>query len=185
MTTPQAALPSDVYATFCGGIDQASLQRLFAGFATAMEAKVGHVHLLFQSTGGYVNEGIALYNYFSTLPIPLTLYNAGGVSSIGTIAYLGAQKRKVSAHATFMIHRTYRQEFATAARLKTATQNLVIDDQRTEAILRKHVTLTDEQWTALDYQDVMLNATDAIKAGFAQELGEFAPPFGQQVYNLL
>ena len=86
--TPPSASSSTLYVTAAGIIDQAFLQRVFQGFAMASNANVQQIHLLFQSTGGTVADGIALYNYLRTLPIELHLYNAGTVSSIAVIVVL-------------------------------------------------------------------------------------------------
>jgi ATP-dependent protease ClpP protease subunit len=39
---------------------------------------VNHLHLMFQTTGGDIGDGIALYNLFRALPITISLYNVGG-----------------------------------------------------------------------------------------------------------
>ena len=48
----------EVWALFGGIIDQASVSRFFAGFTGAAANQVGHIHLLFQSAGGTVADGI-------------------------------------------------------------------------------------------------------------------------------
>jgi ATP-dependent protease ClpP protease subunit len=100
------ATPPEVYAVFCGNLDQASVGRIMLGVTTAIANRVPRLHLLFQSSGGLVGDGVCLYSFFRGLPLPLTIYNVGSVSSIAALAYLGAEERKVSAHATFMLHRT-------------------------------------------------------------------------------
>src|SRR5690348_14907235 len=106
MGSTQVQIPPVVYAMYIGNIDQEASQRLASAFATASANGVTEVHLLFQSTGGVIGDGICLHNLFQTLPFDLTLYNTGCVASIAVIAYLGAKSRKSSAYATFMIHRT-------------------------------------------------------------------------------
>src|SRR5437764_9130338 len=96
--TAQSAikLPKTVYAMFTGQINQEALQRLFQGFGLVSNSGVLALHLLFQSTGGFVNEGIALYNFLRAVPLQLHLYNGGSVASIAAIAFLGAQRRYAS-----------------------------------------------------------------------------------------
>jgi ATP-dependent Clp protease protease subunit len=182
-------LPSDVppvvYAVFSDNINQATVQRIFFNFAVGMANKVTHIHLLFQSSGGFVGDGICLYNFFKSLPIDLTIYNVGAVQSAAVISYLGAAKRKTSSRAIFMVHRTtIGAQTATAARLKGTTKMLSLDDVRTESILREHLKLADEEWTALDYQDVFFSGEEATKNGIADEIGEFSPPSGTQIFNI-
>ena len=178
-------LPSEVWAVFCGSIDQAAVQRIFQAFGTAMTATVKNIHLLFQSTGGVVGDGVCLYNYFRCLTIDLTLYNVGSVQSIAVVAYLGAKKRKTSARATFMIHRTtYVPQPADAYRLKIATHLVTTDDQRTESILRDHIHLSDGDWSDLNNHEFTFSGEEAVKIGMADEIGEFSPPSGSMIYNI-
>jgi ATP-dependent Clp protease protease subunit len=186
MTAAVPAVPTDdVFAAFCGMIDHAAVQRIFTGLGIAMGMGVKRFHLLFQSDGGLVGDGVCLYNYFRTLPMDLILYNAGSVRSIATIAYLGAKGRKTGAHAAFMIHRTITgQQPATATRLEALTQSVTIDDQRTEEILRYHLTLAPEMWAKLDHYDLTFSAEEAVKIGMAQEIVEFSPPAGSRVFTV-
>lgn len=177
--------PTEVFATFVGNIDQAAVQRFFVGMATVMSTKISTVHILFQSTGGYIGDGVCLYNYFNSLPFDLTLYNAGSVQSIATIAYLGAKKRKVSTHATFMIHRSYNfPQAATATHLESITHALKLDDQRTETILRNHIKLSNAQWNDLNNHDLVFSAEEALGIGLVHEINDFAPPKGTRIYNI-
>lgn len=182
--TPQ--IPTEVYAVFAGGIDQGAVNRIFANLAGAMERKFEKVHLLFQSFGGVVGDGVCLYNFFKSLPIELTLYNVGAVQSIASIAYLGAKKRKTSAHATFMIHKTVISiaNLTPADRLKAVTESMALDDKRTDTILRSHLKLPDTQWDNLSRNDLVFSGEEAIKIGLATEIGEFAPPPGTQIFNI-
>jgi ATP-dependent Clp protease protease subunit len=181
----QLQLPPAVYATFIGVIDQSGIHRLFTGLAVATTNKVQHVHLLFQSTGGTVADGVCLYNFLCNLPIKLSLYNVGTVASIAATAYLGAKIRKTAKSATFMLHKTIiSPQAATAQRLLAVTKNVILDDERTEAILREHLNLPDELWEIHESADLWMTAEEAVKYGLATEIGEFAPPFGSQIFNL-
>ena len=84
-----------------------------------------------------------------------------------------------------MIHRTMgSSQLTTAGRLHSIAESVVLDDKRTEAILRAHVKLSPEEWTALDQHDLWFSAEEAIKAGFADEVGEFSPPKGSQLFTI-
>jgi ATP-dependent Clp protease protease subunit len=173
-----------VYAVFAGGIDTQAVARFFNGMTSALAGGQTEMHILFQSWGGNVSDGVCLYNFFRTFPADLTLYNVGNVSSIATIAYLGAKRRKVSTFATFMIHRTTSPgQPATAERLNAIAHSVVADDQRTEAILRSHLALSEEQWSVHRTADLWLTASEAVAGGLA-ELGEFTPPPGARVFNV-
>src|SRR5258705_3504620 len=100
------------------------------------------------STGGNLADGVALYNYFKSLPIELNFYNGGSIASIATIVFLGAKNRYAGANATFVIHQTHspRELPATKAnRLRALADAYDIDDARTRDILKAHLTLADER----------------------------------------
>jgi ATP-dependent Clp protease protease subunit len=184
-TTPPAPLPQEVYGIFCDAINQESVKRIAASCSFASQNNINHIHLLLQSSGGGVADGVCLYNIFKALPIELTIYNCGSVTSIAAVAFLGASKRKTSARATFMIHRTTSSpQSASAGRLHSVAESVILDDQRTEAILRSHLKLSTEEWTALDKHDLSFSAEEAIKAGFADEIAEFGPPKGMKLYSI-
>ena len=63
----QLSLPRTVYAVFSGGIDQSTVQRIINAFTTAMSQGVTDVHLLFQSAGGFIGDGICLYNFLRAI----------------------------------------------------------------------------------------------------------------------
>jgi ATP-dependent Clp protease protease subunit len=187
-TTPAQVpnLPESVYGVFCGGIDQATAQKFVNTLTVAMGGKVQHVHLLFQTAGGYIADGVFLYNFFRSIPIELTLYNVGQVSSIGVIAYLGAANRKVCKSATFMIHRsTNSAQFATATKLQHTAKSLILDDERTENIVRAHVNLPPKLWSKIKHHDVYFSGEEAIQFGLADGFAEFSPPAGSHVFNVL
>ncbi len=129
-----------------------------------------------------VGDGVCLYNFFRTCPLPIALYNSGGVTSIAAVAYLGAKERVTSAHALFMIHRsTASPQFVGAARLRAIADGLAIDDERTEAILRSHLKLPAERWAELADRELFFSGKEAVEVGLATDIGEFAPPAGVDV----
>lgn len=181
---PVPPLPEAVYLVFCDAINQESIKRVMASLSYATQRGVKHVHLMIQSSGGGVAEGVCLYHFFKTFPIDLTVYNCGTVSSIAAIAYIAAKKRKTSASATFMIHRTTgAAQPTTAGHLHSLAESIVLDDERTDAILREHVKLSPDEWASLDKHDIWFSAEEAIKAGFADEIGDFGPPKGSEIYT--
>ena len=131
----QAQPPNEVYGIFAGAIDQAAVGRVGNAIAIACSNRVTHIHLAFQTSGGTVPDGVALYNVFRSLPVSLTLYNIGTIASAGVIAYLGAAERAVSSHGTFMIHRTTSPAIGVnSERLQSIIQSVAMDDARMDAI---------------------------------------------------
>src|SRR5262245_51143183 len=96
MSAPQPALPTEIYATLTGPVDADMVRRVFNGGAVAVNGGIRRVHLLVQSAGGFVGDGVVLYNYLRNLPVEFITYNAGSVLSIAVLVYLAGSLRKVS-----------------------------------------------------------------------------------------
>lgn len=185
MNQPKETKPTDVYAVFAGAIDQDASQRISRAIAVATQEGVKTLHILLQSTGGFIGDGIFLYNFFRSSPINIALYNAGSVQSVATIAFLGAKIRKANAHATFMLHRAYvSPQGATTDRLKAAVESLLLDEQRMEDILSIHTKIPADKIGIHKHSDIWFTAKEAVEYGFATEVGDFAPPVGAQIYSL-
>ena len=85
MSQPSMAQGGEFYATFCGDMDTDGLRRLFAGIAGVTEVGGRRLHLVFESSGGLMGDGVCLYNYFRSLPLELTVYNLGTIQSSAVI----------------------------------------------------------------------------------------------------
>ena len=175
--------PDDVYAVFVDDINQANTSRIVTGLTGAMAQGNKHAHLMFQSWGGFVGDGVMLYNFFRSLTaLDVSPYNAGQVASAAVIAYLGAKHRVATPSSVFMIHRSHNSpQFATASKMEKLAETLTVDDKRTEAILRTHVKMPDDLWKQLENHDLYLTGKEAVEFGSATELGDFAPPVGTQI----
>ena len=174
-----------VYAVFCDAISQESTGRIFNSITLATQRRLNPVHLLFQSAGGTVGDGVCLYNFFRSIPLDLHIYNVGQCGSAGAVAFLGAKYRHTSAYATFMLHRTTAgAQMATAGLLHGITQSVRLDDMRIEAILKNNLTLSDAQWGQHQISDLWLSADEAVECGMVSDILDFAPPTGMSVYNI-
>jgi ATP-dependent Clp protease protease subunit len=179
-------LPS-VYATFAGPIDQSALNRLFFNLNAATQRGVVEAHLLFQSGGGIVGDGISLYNYFRTLPLDLHVYNTGTVGSIAVLPFLAAPHRYASAHANFVIHKTrYGTQAPTdAIGHRALAHSAELEDARSEAILHNHTKIPASHWSIhAAARDVIFTAQEAVQFGIADQIREFQVPSGNQVFHI-
>jgi ATP-dependent Clp protease, protease subunit len=174
------------FATFAGLLDEPAVQRFFLRIGEATQKHIQHIHLLLQSEGGGVGQGVSLYNFFRNLPIELTIYNTGTIWSAAVPAFLGARHRKTSAHATFLLHRTTTTlQYGREPQFRATAENLALDDRRIDAILRSHITLSADKWASLDaVGSLLLTAEDSVACGIAEELGDFRPPAGSQVFAI-
>lgn len=182
----EEAAKKSIYLTFSALIDQLAVQRFFAALSGAIQEGYDDVHLLMQTVGGNVPDGICLYNFFQSLAgVNLTIYNAGNIASAGVTAYLGGDKRIVYSTGTFMIHRSHATfQGANSDDVQARIASLVMDDKRTEAILANHLNLTAAQAEIHRSHDLWLDADEAVTAGLAHEKGEFWVPKGARIHNV-
>jgi ATP-dependent Clp protease protease subunit len=180
----QAQTPNEIYGLFAGAIDQLTFGKLANVVAIASSNNVTHIHLAFQTAGGTIGDGVALYNLFRAIPTHLTLYNIGSVSSAGVLAFLGAPNRAASKHAMFMIHRTMSPAIGvTSDRLHAIAHSVLMDDARIEAIfLAAELKIDPDQRAVHRVADLWLSADEAKEANLVTELREFAPPKGTQLF---
>ncbi|MET3156219.1 ATP-dependent Clp protease proteolytic subunit [Bradyrhizobium diazoefficiens] len=180
---PEAMPPKKVHMVFAGNIDQIAVQRLANAIAIASQQGMDEVHLLFQTTGGVVADGVCLYNLFAAAPMDIHLYNVGSIASIGVVAYLGADFRYTTNNATFMIHKvTFSPQAATVDRLQSLANAAALDDRRIEDILHQHIELPKEKWDIHKVSDLWLSAEEALAVKLADRIGEFSPSSGEQLY---
>ena len=182
----QQAYQKEGYFTLSGDVNSDMVHRVFEAVGHMTEDGIETAHVLVQSNGGYVSDGLCLYNFMSKSPIEFVMYNGGAVASIAVIMYLSGTRRYASETARFMVHKSH----ATASpgsrpdALNIIVEGLRADDARTEAILRKHVELNPEQWGIHQYGDLHLTAREAKAAGLIHDVADFAPPKGATLRNI-
>lgn len=179
VSTPEHKI---AYGMFAGSVDNQAVSRFMNSISSAVANGVSEAHVLFQSNGGLVGDGVCLFNLFRGVQFDLILYNGGTVCSAAAIAFLGARHRRFSRHATFMIHRSQvPMQNATTVELKHLAHSTGQDDDRMEAIIRECSTLTEDQWNIFHGHNLWLSAEEALAAGIATAIGDFAPPRGEPV----
>jgi ATP-dependent Clp protease protease subunit len=179
-------LAKEIYATLSGEIKTETMPRIFANFAEASNQKVEVVHLLIQSPGGFVGDGIGAYNFLRSLPLKIVTYNGGLVASIAVIVFLCGAERVASETAAFLIHRsTIGPITGTSTQLQDFSAGLAIDDNRSESILKSHINLSDEKWEIQKRSNLIISSAEAMQIGLIHRIGDWTVPKGQQIYNVV
>ncbi len=176
----------EAYYTLSGDVNSDMVQRVFHAASGMSADGVTTAHLLLQSHGGFISDGICLYNFLSGLPIRFITYNAGAVASIAVTVFLAGKERHASSTARFMVHKSHASP-AGGARpdaLEIIAEGLRADDRRTESILRQFVTLSDAQWNVHKYSDLHLTADAACQVGLIDSVADFKPPPGMKIRNI-
>lgn len=186
MSEDTAKQNTDAWFTLSGDVNSDMVHRVFEAVSGMSEAGIETAHVLIQSNGGYVSDGLCMYNFLSNAPVDFVMYNGGAVASIAVILFLAGSRRYASETARFMVHKSH----ATASpgarpdALNIIVEGLRADDARTESILRKHIELTPDQWAIHQYSDLHLTARDAKIARMITDVADFAPPRGVHIRNI-
>ena len=186
MSAEQTTAPADAWFTLSGDVNSDMVHRVFEAVSGMSVSGIETAHVLLQSNGGYVSDGLCMYNFLSNAPVRFVMYNAGAVASIAVILFLAGSRRYASETARFMVHKSH----ATASpgarpdALNIIVEGLRADDARTESILRKHIELTPEQWAIHQYSDLHLTSRDAKLAHMISDVADFAPPRGVIIRNI-
>jgi ATP-dependent Clp protease protease subunit len=186
MSEEQSKQAREGWYTLSGDVNSDMVHRVFEAVSGMAEDGIETAHVLLQSNGGYVSDGLCLYNFMANSPVKFVMYNGGAVASIAVILFLAGKERYASETARFMVHKSH----ATASpgsrpeALAIIVEGLRADDARTESILRKHVELSPEQWAIHQYSDLHLTARDAKTAGVINDIADFSPPKGGLLRNI-
>ena len=134
------------------------------------------------STGGYVADGIFLYNHIRSVPAKVTIHNTGTVASIAAAVYVAAEVRHCSKHGVFMMHPTEMPAHANmrAEQLNSSLTAALAEDQRTENILRERARIPDAMLKERRFKEVYIASEEAVEFGLAHEVVEFSLPKGER-----
>jgi ATP-dependent Clp protease protease subunit len=173
------------FLTLAGEINQNTVCRIFSVIAGLIHDNFKDIHFLIQSTGGIIGDGVAIFNFLSNVPINFTTYNIGHVASVATIIYLAGKKRIVAETATFMIHRPYCSGIVGPVNaLEAATNNLRIDEERHNSILKAILRIPSEKWAIFTDAQLFFSSKESIEYGAAHEIGLFSPKSGSPLLNI-
>lgn len=174
------------YFGFTGPIEPAGVGRLAGALNSAVNEGVELVHLAFSSNGGYVADGVYLYNHIRALPLHLVIYNTGSVGSIAVSVFLAAEERYCSTHAMFMIHPTTmgHSDGMSARRLQSTLDAALADDDRTDNILRERSRIPEAVLASRRHSEIHIAPIEARDYGIVDAVREFSLPKGQQIVQI-
>jgi ATP-dependent protease ClpP protease subunit len=182
----QTGHPSIAVVTFCREIDHDTLSGTLEVFADLTQRSFTAIRVFFHSAGGLIPEGIALFNYFRSLPVELHLYNPGAVASAAVTAFVGARYRYASVHATFLLHKVASTERVSmpAVEHEALARAVAISDANNEAILKSIIKMPQEKWTAYETAYATITAQEALQHGLITDIREFQPPPGTRFFDI-
>lgn len=171
----------DICLNFTGQITAESSNRIAGTINSLMHEKRNNILFVFNTTGGYVSEGVYLHTYLKGLPINLTMHCVGDVASIGIPIFLSATHRLCSRYSRFLIHPT-----AIPAQSGPVDARALLDSlhRATDGDARVRDILNESECVPTDVVDrslsseVIIDPGQALQWGLVQEVKEFQLPPG-------
>ena len=176
----------EAWYTLSGDVNDSMVRRMFDAHAQMAQDGVEVAHMLLHSHGGYISDGLCLYNVMSASPVRFMMYNAGVVASIAVTLFLAGERRYAADTARFMVHKSHASPGSGigAEELAVVLEGLRADDSRTESVMRKFLQLTPAQEQVLARTDLHLSAHDALGVGLIDEIRNFSPRPGARLINI-
>lgn len=184
--TERPARPLNLHVSFSAPIDAAGAGRLVAACNVAVNEGYGGVEVAFNSPGGYVGDGVFLYNYIRALPIPVHFHNIGTVASIAVVVFCAGTRRSCTANALFLIHPVTNSPPGpmTPEPWQAMLDYARADEARIDAVLTERTRFDAAMLARRRAADVMITPDEALKFGLVDAVADLALPAGQQLFNI-
>lgn len=100
----QQQLPKHRTVTFNGQINLPASNNLRSALCQLLNQGAEEITILFSSSGGSVDDGIALFAFIRSFPVKVNIHAMGVVGSIAIPVFLAAHNRFASKHSRFFFH---------------------------------------------------------------------------------
>jgi len=157
-------------------IDQGSSERFRDQCLAAVSAGASSLLLNLSTVGGSTNFGFTLYTFLKSLPVPITVFNAGNIESMGIVMYLAASERIASPNSRFLIHPMnwyFNQATVDHSRLREYLSSLNNDLDRYVKIFELETEQADRKldiFKCLSAEEKVIAAQDSIACGIVHRV---------------
>lgn len=150
---------------FSEGVTLQSVQDQIKDFA-------GEITIEINSKGGDAVEGLAIHDYFASLPNEITALVIGQCSSAATVIACAAKTIKMTPNSRWLAHRVRASVDGNSDTLKSTAQMAGSMDGQIAAIYAKRTGKSVEEMLALMEKDEYITAQEALALGFINEIVE-------------
>ena len=128
---------------------------------------VSQINVNINSYGGEVAEGIAIYNALKRHDAKIVTRCDGMACSIASVIFMAGDERVMYAPSMLMIHNASSMAWGTAADLRKAADDNEKITSMSKAAYMEHVSITEEELTALMDAETWITPAEALNMGFA------------------
>ena len=177
-----------ICVSFTSPISPATAPVLTGALADVVNKGNDEIHLFLSTPGGTVQDGIAIYNFIRSLPVPLIVYNIGNVNSIGNVVFQAAGRRVASRTSSFMFHgvgfdiQNARLELK---QLRERMQGIENDQSLITDVMVRHTNLDRTHVNNLFLEMAYLKANEALEHGITDEVSDINLPKGVPILQLV
>ena len=177
------------YISFPAEISPQTTETLIAVLGEQANKKVDEVYLMLPTPGGFVANGLNLYNVLRAFPFKLIIHNVGNVDFIGNAIFLAGVERYACPHSTFMFHGVgfdikTGQRFEEKS-LRESSGSLLQDQRRIGDIIRQHTNLDARKIRNLFREARTKDADYAKSVGIVHEIRDVKIPPGDPIISLV
>ena len=129
------------------------------------------ITMYFNSPGGEVQSGLAIYDVMQAIPCPVRTVCLGMAASMAALLFVAGDEREMLPHASLMIHDPLiGNAGGSALELKTIADNLLRTRQITAEVLSRHTGHSVEEVLAVTKHDTYFEASEAVAWGLADRV---------------
>lgn len=141
-------------------------------FAEDLKAagSVSKIHLRVNSPGGSVFEGLAIYNTLLSHGATVTAQVDGIAASIASVIIMAASKISIAANGIIMIHNPHVMTAGDADDMRKMAETLDKVKSSMISAYMRHAKKSKNQIGSLMDAETWMSASEAIDAGFAEEV---------------
>lgn len=141
-----------------------------------LSIKTPEIHLHINSFGGYVFDGIAIYNLLKAHSAKVTAFVDGIAASAASVIVMAADKIVMPANTMLMIHCAHTIAWGNAAQLHKEAEALEKIDAAVRASYQSRFMGTEAELIALLESEAWLTAPEAKALGLCDEVIDETPP---------
>jgi len=183
-------MPGTIYLVFHDAINEQSVNR-FMDFTSKAIAQYSPdtLYFLFSSGGGFVNSGLALYNYLRALPQDTVMHNMGSIDSIANAVFLDGKRRYASPASAFLLHGiswTFQQGSTLSyTQMQETLSQFDSAEQLTAQIIGEQTQLIPEEVRALYRQGESKDPAFALEKGMIEEIRDAQIEPGAPIHSIV
>jgi ATP-dependent Clp protease, protease subunit len=132
--------------------------------------KAGTLHIRINSPGGYVFDGVSIYNAIKQAKVKTIAHVDGLAASISSVIAMGADERRMGEGAFLMIHEPWSMVMGNAADLRKEADLL---DKIRDTIIKTYMEASGKKEDEIKEwmnKETWFNADEAMEFGFVSEI---------------